>query len=348
MIENTNLFKEIHEQPVAMQRFFDAEWSAIKKMSKILKSDSVSNVVISARGTSDNAARYAQYLFGAFNHLSVGLAAPSLHSIYRQSPHYKNSLVIGVSQSGKSPDIVSVLTDAKKQGAPTIAITNQPDSDLANAADFHINLHAGPELSVAATKSYTTELAAIAALSTLAEEDAARESTLRKVPELMSKALLLSPMIAQSSERYRYMRMCVIIGRGFNYPTSFEVALKIKELNYIVAEPYSSADFLHGPIAVIEDAFPVMLIAPTGRLLPEMKNFADTLQKLGAELIVISDDQDLLAKGRTAFELPEMPTEWVSPLVSVLPGQLFAMHLANVRDLNIDHPRSLNKVTETH
>jgi len=348
MINDTNLYKEIHEQPLALQRFFDNEWSDLKETSKLLKDERVTNVVIAARGTSDNAARYAQYLFGAANHLSVGLATPSLHSIYQQVPSYKNSLVIGISQSGKSPDIVSVLADAKKQGSPTIAITNEPNSDLAHIADCTVDLHAGPELSVAATKTYTTELGAIASLSTLASESAEREAILRSVPELMQATLQLSPSIAQAAERYRYMRMCVVIGRGFNYPTAFEVALKIKELNYIIAEPYSSADFLHGPVALIEEAFPVVMIAPTGRMLQEMKVFVKDLNERGAEIIAISDDDELLASGRTAFRLPQMPDEWVSPLVSVVPGQLFAMHLANVRDLNIDHPRGIHKVTETH
>jgi len=348
MINDTNLYKEIHEQPLALQRFFDNEWSDLKETSKLLKDERVTNVVIAARGTSDNAARYAQYLFGAANHLSVGLATPSLHSIYQQVPSYKNSLVIGISQSGKSPDIVSVIAEAKKQGSPTIAITNEPNSDLANTADCLVDLHAGPELSVAATKTYTTELGAIAALSTLALESPEREAILRSAPELMQEALKLSPSIAQAAERYRYMRMCVVIGRGFNYPTAFEVALKIKELNYLIAEPYSSADFLHGPVALIEESFPVVVIAPTGRMIQEMKVFVKDLNERGAEIIAISDDDELLASGRTAFRLPQIPDEWVSPLVSVVPGQLFAMHLANVRDLNIDHPRGIHKVTETH
>jgi glucosamine--fructose-6-phosphate aminotransferase (isomerizing) len=348
MINDTNLYKEIHEQPLALQRFFDHEWADLKKTSTLLKNERVTNVVIAARGTSDNAARYAQYLFGAANHLSVGLATPSLHSIYQQAPSYKNSLVIGISQSGKSPDIVSVIAEARKQGSPTIAITNEPDSDLARTADCLVDLHAGPELSVAATKTYTTELAAIASLSTLALENPQREAVLRSAPELMTEALKLSTSIAQAAERYRYMRMCVVIGRGFNYPTAFEVALKIKELNYIIAEPYSSADFMHGPVAVVEEAFPVMFIAPSGRMIQEMKTFAQSLHTLKAEIIAISDDDELLREARTAFKLPQIKDEWLSPLVSVVPGQLFAMHLAGVRDLDIDHPRGLHKVTETH
>jgi glucosamine--fructose-6-phosphate aminotransferase (isomerizing) len=153
--------------------------------------------------------------------------------------------------------------------------------------------------------------------------------------------------IGRLAERYRYMRVCVVIGRGFNYATAFETALKIKELNYVMAEPYSSADFLHGPVAVVEDAFPTIIFAPSGVLLPELLAFIRNLKQRGAETIVISDDTAALQIARTPFALPVSVPEWLSPLTSILPGQLFAMHLANVRDYDVDHPRGLHKVTET-
>ena len=164
----------------------------------------------------------------------------------------------------------------------------------------------------------------------------------------MAEALLISPEVARAAERYRYMKVCVVIGRGFNYPTAFELALKIKELNYVIAEPYSSADFQHGPIAILEDAFPTLVIAPSGVMLPEMREFVASVRGRGAEVIAISDDSQLLGLARTAFRLPALPSEWVSPLISILPGQLFAMHLANARDYDVDRPRGLRKVTETH
>lgn len=250
-------------------------------------------------------------------------------------------------QSGKSPDIVSVVAEGARQGALTVAITNTPDSDLGQAADHTINLHAGLEKSVAATKTYTTSLAAIALISATAAADKEMLNSLKIIPNQMKKTLRLDEEIARSAERYRYMKVCVVIGRGFNYATAFELALKIKELNYVMAEPYSSADFLHGPVAVVESAFPTIVIAPSGVMLPEMVSFIKTLKEKGAEVIVISDDNQALNLARTPYKLPVTVPEWLSPLVSIVPGQLFAMHLANVRDFDVDQPRGLLKVTET-
>ncbi len=347
MLTQTHLYREIHQQPQVLATLLKVELPVIKEISKAIQAKGVSYAVIAARGTSDNAARYAQYLFGAVNNLSVALATPSLYSIYKNPPRFENALVIGISQSGKSPDIVSVIAEGKRQGALTVAITNFPNSDLARAADFTIELHAGLEQSVAATKTYTAQLAAIALLSAVAAGDEAMLKTLAQAPEQVRQTLSLSPEIARAAERYRYMRTCVVIGRGYNYATAFELALKIKELNYVMAEPYSSADFMHGPVALIEEAFPAIIIAPTGIMLPEIKNFVGDLKRRGAEIIAISDDSEILSLARTPFKVPVTVPEWVSPLTSIIPGQLFAMHLANVRDYDVDKPRGLLKVTET-
>jgi glucosamine--fructose-6-phosphate aminotransferase (isomerizing) len=280
--------------------------------------------------------------------LQVALATPSLFSIYKRPPRFGNALVLGISQSGKSPDIVSVIDEAAKQGALTLAITNTPGSDLSQAAAHTIDMHAGLEQSVAATKTYTTSLATIAMLSAAAAGNQEMKEQLQELPRLAGQTLsALDQEIGRLAERYRYMRVCVVIGRGFNYATAFEIALKIKELNYVMAEPYSSADFLHGPVAVVEDAFPTIIIAPSGVMLPEMSGFIQNLKDRGAETIVISDDASTLEMARTPFALPLSVPEWLSPLTSILPGQLFAMHLANVRDYDVDHPRGLRKVTET-
>jgi glucosamine--fructose-6-phosphate aminotransferase (isomerizing) len=143
------------------------------------------------------------------------------------------------------------------------------------------------------------------------------------------------------------MRACVVIGRGYNYATAFEIALKLKELTYTLVEPYSSADFLHGPLALIEPGFPVILIIPTGAMLSEMKSFIQTIKNRSAEIIVISDDFTALSEARIPLALPVSLPEWLSPIVCVVPGQLLALHLANVRDYDPDHPRAIQKVTET-
>jgi glucosamine--fructose-6-phosphate aminotransferase (isomerizing) len=346
-LEDSQLYREIHEQPAVLRQLIEREHKVIKKLAAAIQARQVDYVVIAARGTSDNAGRYAQYLLGAVNQLVVALATPSLFSIYKQPPRFGNALVIGISQSGKSPDIVSVLAEARRQGALTAAITNFPDSDLGRQTEHVITLHAGEEKSIAATKTYTASLAAIAALSAELAQQRAMQEALEAMPDAVAETLKLSGQISQVVERYRYMQECVVLGRGYNYATAFELALKLKELTYTIAEPYSSADFMHGPLALIEHGFPALVIAPSGVVLPEMQEFIRTLREREAEVIAVSDDIDTLSLARIPLQLPQAVPEWLSPIISIVPGQLFAMHLAKVRDFDPDHPRGLRKVTET-
>ncbi len=346
-LQSTHVYNEIYEQPEVMRRLLASERTTMVALTDAMRTRGLDHVFIAARGTSDNAARYAQYLLGAYNRLPVALAAPSLFSIYAAPPRFGAALVLGISQSGKSPDIVGVLAEAQRQGALTAALTNAPDSDLAHVADFVIDIHAGEEKSVAATKSYTAELGAIALLSACLNGDAAQMAALTRAPDFMAQTLTLQGDVAAIAERYRYMTSCVTIGRGFNYATAFELALKLKEMTYTMVEPYSSADFVHGPVALIHSGFPVILIAPSGKMLPELKAFMATANAADAELLAISDDADILKAARTALSLPAGIPEWLSPIPAIIPGQLFAMYLANARDLDPDHPRGLKKVTET-
>lgn len=347
MLENTYLFKEIHQQPTVLAELLQRERATIEQLAAAIQARDISHVVIAARGTSDNAGRYAQYLLGAVNGLQVSLATPSLYTIYQRPPRLSNALVMGISQSGKSPDIVAVAAEGKRQGALTAVLTNVPHSDLGQTADFVIDLHAGAEKSVAATKTYTAELGAIALLSAALAGDEAMFTALQQLPTQVAQTLTLGPEIGRLAERYRYMRVCVVIGRGYNYATAYELALKLKELTYTMVEPYSSADFMHGPLALVEEAFPAIVVAPSGEMLPEMRAFMGTLRDRGAELLVISDDQAALALARTPLALPVTVPEWLSPIVSIVPGQLFAMHLAHARDFDVDQPRAIRKVTET-
>lgn len=348
MLNESYLYREIHEQPAVLATLFERERENIRRIADALRARHITNVFVAARGTSDNAGRYAQYLLGAVNQLPVGLATPSLYSIYQRPPKFQDALVIGISQSGKSPDMVSVVAEAKKQGVATLAITNVPDSPLGQTADYMIPLHAGEEQSVAATKTYTAELMALGLLSASMANDGEMVRTLENMPAQMAEVLHLGDQVARAAERYRYMRVCVVIGRGFNYATAFETALKIKELTYVLAEPYSSADFLHGPVALVEEAFPTILIAPSGAIQKEMAAFAETIQERGAEVIAISDADEILKLARVALPLRVTVPEWASPLPSIVAGQLLAMHLADVRDYDVDRPRGLRKVTETH
>lgn len=347
-LKSTHIGREIDEQPSVLARLLQDEAGTVERLAAEIQRRDIQYVVVAARGTSDNAGRYAQYLLGAMNGLYVGLATPSLFTIYNQPPTLGgNALVLGISQSGKSPDIVAVLAEAKRQAALTAAFTNSPTSDLGQVADFVVNLQAGEEKAVAATKTYTAELAAIALLSTALQGDAEMAAALDAIPGQVGQALAMNSGNDCVAERYRYMQSCVTIGRGFNYATAFELSLKLKELTYTVVEPYSSADFLHGPLAVIAQGFPVITIAPSGRMLAEMKTFMATARERGAELVVISDDAEALAMGRVGLPLPGGVPEWLSPITAIVPGQLLAMNLSHTRGFDPDRPRALHKVTET-
>ena len=341
------LFQEIHQQPDVIERFAQMGQDPVRKLAAHMRKANIRQVVVAARGTSDNAARYAQYLLGANNRLPVMLTTPSLFSLYQTPPLFApDTLVLGISQSGRSPDIVSVLAEGRRQGCTTAAISNFVNSPLAEQADHLVGLGAGEERSIAATKTYTAQLFAIGLLSAHLAVDSESIATLEKAPDLIRQTLTLNSDIERLAERYRYVRNCVVVGRGFNYSTAFEIALKLKELTYTLAEPYSSADFLHGPVSLVEPAFPVIVVAPSGVLTPELETFLRQLRSMDAELLCVSNVDSLLQLGRTQFPFPPVP-EWLSPLLAIVPGQLFALFLAAARDFDPDRPRGLRKVTET-
>lgn len=342
------LHSEILEQPQRLENLLAAQRSNVEKIAEEIRSRNVAFAYLAARGTSDNAGRYANYVWGAFNGIPMALATPSLFTYYHQPVNLNNALVVGISQSGQSPDIISVLQEGKKQGNLTLAITNAPDSPLAQMADFVLNIESGPELAVAATKTYTGELMAIAMLSAALERDEVRWYELTQVPNWINKVLQQNETISQAAHRYRFMQQCVILGRGFNYATAFEWALKLKELTYTEAEPYSSADFQHGPVAMVDQGYPIFAIAPNGCVHDSMVRMLENLKKnLQAELVIISNSESALKLAQVPFTIPKDTPEWLSPLVSIVAAQLFACHLTVVKGYDPDQPRTIHKITET-
>lgn len=342
------LHSEIFEQPACLERLLSTQREQIEEISTAIRQSPIQYAFVAARGTSDNAARYAQYLWGAANHLPLALATPSLFTYYQQPPRLKGALVVGISQSGQSPDIVRVLDEGRRQGCLTLAITNAPTSPLAAAADLRIDIQAGQENAVAATKTYTTQLMAIAMLSAALQASPRAWEELHTVPEWVARVLALDEPIAQMAQRYRYMDHCVVLGRGFNYATAFEWSLKLKELTYVVAEPYSSADFRHGPIAMVGEGFPVMAVVPQGQVFSTLFELLENLRHTqGAELVVISDREDALALAQSPIALPPGIPEWLTPIVSIVPAQLFAYHLTRVKGYDTESPRSIRKITRT-
>jgi glucosamine--fructose-6-phosphate aminotransferase (isomerizing) len=343
-----SLKQEIFEQPGVLRNLLSHQDSVIAEFARRFAGEDIRYIFLAARGTSDHAGLYAKYLWGQANQLPIALAAPSLFTLYRQPPRLKGALVVGISQSGQSPDIVGVLAEGRRQGCPTLAITNDPASPLAQAADFIIHIQAGVEKAVAATKTYTAELMAVAMLSQALNPDAERGAALARVPDWIEQTLALDEEIAEIARRYRFMQTCVVLGRGYNYATAYEWSLKLKELAYILAEPYSSADFLHGPVAVVERGFPVMAVAPHGEVLDGMLALLQQLRQAArAELLVISDVQEALELAQSRILLPAGIPEWLTPLVSIVPAQLFSYYLTREKGYDTEQPRGLHKVTET-
>lgn len=343
-----SLHDEILEQPAAARRQLASSVDALEAIAARHRATPFRSVVIAARGTSDHAAIYGQYLLGVRNGLNVGLATPSVVSIYGADPDVRDSLVIGISQSGASPDIVGVVAAAARQGAPTLAITNDPGSPLAAAADHVIELAAGPELAIAATKTYTTSLLAIARLSLALAPDPEAEAALAHLPDAMAAALHLEERVSSVVTALGSFDRCVIVGRGFEYATAREWALKLKELAQVFADPYSSADFRHGPIALVQPGIPALVLAPAGATAASMAELVRDLDARGVDTVVVSDEVASLELGRWPIALPHDVPEWLRPVVSIVPGQLFAYHATVARGLDPEAPRSLTKVTRTH
>ncbi|MCJ7624477.1 MAG: SIS domain-containing protein [Anaerolineaceae bacterium] len=342
------LLEEINEQPDAIKRLLDSELDNVRSIIQSIRSYCPDYVFIVARGTSDHAGLYGKYLLGMRNKLPVALAAPSMFTLYKEPPSLKKALVIAISQSGQSPDLISVIEEAVNQGALTLTLSNQTDSPLAKKSQFVMDICAGTERAIAATKSYTNSLIGIALLSGMLNEDDKFIDYLYNLPQVVDMVLNQSEIIQQGVERYRQIDHCVVLSRGFNYATACEWALKLKELTYIVAEPYSAADFRHGPLAILDPGFPVFAIATRG---PTLESMYDLLREarhgLGTDLVCISDEEKVLKLGNLGLRIPPDVPEWATPMISIVLGQLFSYHLTVSKGINPDIPRGLNKVTKT-
>jgi len=342
------LKEEIFEQPAAVERLLADPGGQIARAARRIAERAPRWGFLAARGSSDNAGLYAKYLWGARNRLPVALAAPSLFSVYGAPPEIGDALVVAISQSGRSPDIVSVVSEGRRQGALTVAITNEADSPLAAAAELVIDTMAGPELAVAATKTYTTQLLAVAMLSAALNRDGEQERWLARAPALLADALALDAAIADAAPRYRFMSHCAVLGRGFNYATAFEWALKLKELAYVIAEPYSPADFQHGPVALAHAGFPVLAVVPDGASAAGVTELLDRLaREQRVELLAVSNHREAVALAHTALPLPAGVPEWLSPVLAIVVAQLFCYHLTRAKGHDTEAPRGLTKVTLT-
>ncbi len=343
-----NTLSEIHAQQETLGNLLKSQKSNVVALAEQIRQRSPAFLFLAARGTSDNAARYANYLLGSRNGLALALATPSLFTYYHTPPRLQGSVVMGISQSGQSPDIVSVLEEGRRQGCLTVALTNNAASPLAQAAQHMLDLSVGEERGVAATKTYTAELLLLAMLSAAIggrEED---WQELEHVPGWVGQVLALEEQIRSLAQQFAAMQQCVVLGRGYNYSTAFEWALKMKELTYVEAEPYSSADFLHGPVALVDEGYPVLAVVTRGAVAASMQETLAYLKNdLRAKLLVIANDAAALEVADHPIALPPEIPEWLSPIAAIVPAQLFAYHLARACGFDPDNPRTIRKVTRT-
>lgn len=333
-----SLLSEIEEQPASIARALEDNSGVYGKVAGLAAD--CTHVVIAARGTSDNAARYAQYVWGLRNRITVSLAAPSLFSVYRRPPRLDGALVVGISQSGQSPDIVSVLDEGRAQGRPVVAITNDTKSPLAEAGDVVVPLHAGAETAVAATKTYTSQLAVVAALS---EAMAGRAPAFGELSGVVAKVLAGSDTARSAAEAMGGFEHAAVLGRGFNLATAFEWALKMQELSYVVAQPFSTADFLHGPIAVVDRGYPVLAVVADGPAADDVVGALERSRARGAPTLTLTNVGGLPGP---LLQFPEVE-EWLSPIPAIVFAQLFTFWLTIAQGNNPDNPRGLSKVTRT-
>ncbi len=349
------MLEEIRQQPAALERTLKDSLRTVERLKKRLEEKRPRMILLAARGTSDNAAQFGRYLLEITTGIPVSLAAPSVYTLYGGAIQLRDTLVVSISQSGESTDTNLVMERAREQGSMTIGITNEPDSALAKLAEHTFLVRAGREKSVAATKTYTGQLLAMYLLA-YALGAPVRLDDLERLPEWTNQALQLEAKIAARAERYRFMDHAVVVGRGLVYADAFEFALKLMETCYVVAERFSSADFLHGPIAMVESSFPLFLFAPAGVTWPSMGEMLAKLDHLKAETLVITDrsNREAMAQAPNAIVIPArltkksvLPAEVYTPIPYIVPAQLFAAALAKEKGLDPDQPRTLTKVTRT-
>ena len=340
------MLQEIAEQPAALEKTIAEERGKIARLGKTIEQRDIDLIVLVARGSSDNAALFGRYLIEITTGIPVSLSAPSVHTLYGARLNLKRALVIGVSQSGEGEDINRVLENARRSGAFTIGITNEPDSSMVKLVEETLLMHGGRERSVAATKTFTGQMMVFYMLAAALAKDRGRIE-FDAIPSLAAQALEQERAILELVQRYVFMENCVVVGRGLAYANAYEFALKLMETCYVVAERFSSADFLHGPVAMIERHFPVILFAPPGVMLEGTKDLISRLRELRADTLTITSDLDAAAKSSRSIIMPRELDEFLAPIPYIIPAQLFAALLAEAKGLDPDAPRSLSKVTRT-
>lgn len=344
----TRMEKEIFEQPIVLASLKAINDSTLKNLVLDIKQRDVKLVYFAARGSSDNACIYASYLISTFVGIPTALALPSVVTAYNGKLDLKDALVIGVLQSGKAADVLAVMERAKKCGALTVSITNDLTSPMATYGDYHLYCNAGLEESVATTKTFTGQMYLLALLAGLWSGDEQLLSSLDKVPTAVEETLSYVPVeIEKIIQRYQHMESGFVLARGMNMAVAFETMLKLQETSYVKMKGYAVSDFWHGPLAQVEEGTVVILYAAEGPVFDSCREMLTKLDSIGAEVILVSDNDEITAERPLTIKLPKLNSDAVSPFLFAVFAQLFACKLAEVKGRNPDEPRYLNKITIT-
>ncbi|GAA2337228.1 SIS domain-containing protein [Saccharopolyspora halophila] len=333
---------EIDQQPAIFADLLAAQHE-IAEVAGVIARRKPRFALLAARGSSDHAALYAKYLIEVLLELPVGLVSPSTTTLYGARPDLTDVLLISVSQSGGSPDLLRVTESGRERGALTAAITNNTSSPLAEAAELSLGIRAGQEQAVAATKTYSATLLTLYLLvDAIRGGDGTRA---RALPELATAALSERGAVDEAVQRYRFADRMVTTGRGYSLATAQEAALKLAETSYLSARAYSGADLLHGPVAAVDEETAVLALNSNGRGGESIREVLDVVHARGADICAIGSGA---AHSAAAHRIP-LPdcAEEVSPVLEVLPVQQLALGLALARGFDPDSPRGLNKVTKT-
>jgi len=349
------MLDEIREQPAVLEAALRAEMGTVRALCSRFEKERPRFVVLAARGTSDNAAQFGRYLIEIATGIPVSLAAPSVFTLYGAEMDFREVLYVGLSQSGESTDVNLCIRRARELGAITVGVTNDAESTLARTAEQTILLHAGLESSVAATKTWLAQLLSMYLLAWSLGADLTLEQ-IRRMPEWTAAALALEPRLMERAQRYVFAEKAIVVGRGFHYSNALEFALKLMETCYVMADSFSSADFLHGPIAIAQRGIPAFAFAPPG---PTWPGISETLSRLAAAGVapplLITDERNGEAcalEPAIAVPAPEalestLPIDALTPIPYAIPAQLLAAHIAEQKGLDPDRPRMLQKVTQT-
>jgi len=341
------MLEEIRQQPETLRRLMQSERPKMRKLGEALRRRSIRLIVLVARGSSDNASLFGRYLLEITTGIPVSLAAPSVYTVYGAKMRLENTLVIGVSQSGEGEDINRVVSEAHSAGAFTIGITNEAESSMVKLVDEAMLLQGGKERSVAATKTFTGQMMMFYLLAEALAGSATQVARYETIPDLCAAALAHEARIREVVQRYTFMENCVVLGRGLLYGNAYELALKLMETCYVVAERFSTADFFHGPLAMIERHFPTIMFAAPGAMMASVKTLATRLKELNAETLAISSDDALAENCSQTVRMDPAIGEFLAPIPYMIPAQMFAALLAEAKGLDPDRPRSLSKVTRT-